>query len=316
MKKLIACLLAVLMLSCCFCGCSEVTGNTPQIVVTIFPLYDFARQILGDNPAGLEIELLQKNGADLHNYQPTAEDTALIGTSQLFVYIGGESDEWTEDALSAAGGEGRRLRMMDVVSGLEEQTVEGMQEAEEEEEEGALDEHIWLSLRNAQKMIDALCEEICTIDPDHADLYHANADAYIASIAALDGEYQSAIEEAKYDTILVADRFPFRYLTADYGISYYAAFSGCAASLDVSFETIAFLGEKLSELQLPAVLIIDGSDGAIAQTVIENAGVDAKVLMLHSCQCVTAEELKSGTTYLEIMTSNLEVLKEALNGWH
>ncbi len=314
MKKLIAAFLAVLAVLCCFCGCGEMPSKTPEIVVTIFPLYDFARQILGDNPAGLEIELLQKNGTDLHNYQPTAEDTALIGTSKLFAYIGGESDEWTQDVLATAGGNGRRLCLMDTVQGLEEESVEGMQEAEEEEEEGAVDEHIWLSLRNAQIMINAMCEEICTVDPDHAALYRANADAYCSSLATLDTEYQTAVETASFDTILVADRFPFRYLAADYGLKYYAAFSGCAASLDVSFETVAFLSEKLKELDLPAVLIIDGSDGEIARTVIETAGLDVPVLTLHSCQCVSAEELESGVTYLDIMTSNLEVLKEALNG--
>lgn len=314
MKKLIAIFLAVLTVLCCFCRCGEMPSKTPEIVVTIYPLYDFARQILGDNPAGLEIELLQKNGTDLHNYQPTAEDTALIGTSKLFAYIGGESDEWTQDVLATAGGDGRRICLMDTVQGLEEEAVEGMQEAEEEEEEGAFDEHIWLSLRNAQSMIDAMCEEICAIDPDHADLYRANADAYIASLDSLDTEYQTAVETASFDTILVADRFPFRYLAADYGLKYYAAFSGCAASLDVSFETVAFLSEKLTELRLPAVLIIDGSDGEVARTVIDTADLDVPVLTLHSCQCVSSEELESGVSYLDIMTSNLEVLKEALNG--
>lgn len=313
MKKLIACLLAVLTVVCCFCGCGGVSEKTPEIVVTIFPLYDFARQILGDNPADLDIKLLQKNGTDLHNYQPTAEDTALIGTAKLFVYIGGESDEWTEDVLATSSGDGRRICLMDTVQGLEEETVEGMQEAEEEEEEGAFDEHIWLSLRNAQKMIDALCEQIIAVDPDHAELYRTNAAAYIASLDALDAAYRTAIDSAAFDTVLVADRFPFRYLAADYGLKYYAAFSGCAASLDVSFETVAFLSEKLKELALPAVLVIDGSDGEIARTVIETAGSDVPVLTLHSCQCVSAKELESGVSYLDIMTSNLEVLKEALN---
>ncbi len=316
MKKLIAIFLAVLTVLCCFCSCGEMPSQTPEIVVTIFPLYDFARQILGNNPAGLEIELLQKNGTDLHNYQPTAEDTALIGTSKLFAYIGGESDEWTEDVLATAGGNGRRICLMDTVQGLEEETAEGMQEAEEEHEheEAELDEHIWLSLRNAQIMLNAMCDEICAIDPDHADLYRTNADAYITSMNSLDSEYQTAVETASFDTILVADRFPFRYLTSDYGLKYYAAFSGCAASLDVSFETVAFLSEKLTELQLPAVLVIDGSDGEVARTVIETAGSNVPVLTLHSCQCVSAEELESGVSYLDIMTSNLEVLKEALNG--
>lgn len=239
----------------------------------------------------------------------------MIGMSKLFVYIGGESDEWADAAIETANGSGAVCRMAEAVTLLEEETVEGMQEAEEEEEEeGAADEHIWLSLRNAQKMVQRLCDEICSLDAPNADTYRANTAAYIESLTALDAEYAAAVADAKYHTVLVADRFPFRYLTADYGLDYYAAFAGCAASLDVSFETVAFLSEKLKELQLPAVLIIDGSDGAIAQTVLDSAGTDAKILTLHSCQCVSAKELEDGANYLEIMKNNLEILKEALGG--
>lgn len=310
MKKVISFILVLLLSLGCFCACGA-TGDTPEIVVTIFPLYDFAREILGDNPADLRIELLQKNGIDLHNFQPSAEDVALIGLSKLFVYIGGESDEWTEGALS--GKINCRVScMMDAVSALEEETVEGMQEAEEEEEEGAADEHIWLSLRNAQAMVQKLCDDICAIDAANETLYRANAAAYTEKLSALDAAYEDAVASATNDTILVADRFPFRYLAADYDLTYYAAFSGCAASLDVSFETVAFLSEKLKQLQLPAVLMIDGSDGAVAETVVQTAGTDTKILTLHSCQCVTAAELESGLSYYDIMLSNLDILKEAL----
>ena len=312
MKKLMVMLLVTVLVLGCFCGCSGGT-KPPEILVTIFPLYDFARVILGDNPAGLELGLLEKNGTDLHNFQPSAEDIALIGAAKLFAYIGGESDEWVEDALTSSPVAGRVCRMMDAVKTLGEETVEGMQPAEEEEEEEAPDEHIWLSLTNAQQMVQQLCEEICSIDSANETTYRANAAAYVDKLEKLAQEYQDTVKTASFDTILVADRFPFRYLASEYGLNYYAAFSGCAASLDVSFETVAFLSEKLKELGLPAVIIIDGSDGSVAQTVVDSSGMDVKILTLHSCQCVSKEELDSGIGYYEIMISNLAILKEALN---
>lgn len=313
MKKLICIILVLFLFLGCFSGCSGGT-KPPDILVTIFPLYDFVRVILGDNPAGLELGLLEKNGTDLHNFQPSAEDIALIGAAKLFVYIGGESDEWVEDALDASPIAGRVCRMIDAVQTLEEETVEGMQPVEEEEEEQMPDEHIWLSLANAQQMVQKLYKEISAIDPANEAVYRANTAQYAEKLEKLAQEYQNTVKTAAYDTILVADRFPFRYLAADCGLNYYAAFSGCAASLDVSFETVAFLSEKLKELQLPAVLIIDGSDGSVAQTVVDSSGLDVKILTLHSCQCVSGKELESGIGYYDIMTSNLAVLKEALNG--
>lgn len=314
MKKYICIFLAILLTVGCFSACGGADADTPELVVTIYPLYDFCREILGGNPAGLQIGLLEKNGVDLHNFQPSAEDIAFIEMAKLFVYVGGESDEWTDAAL-AEKKDGISCRMMDAVDTLEEQTVEGMQE-NEEEEEGAADEHIWLSLRNAQKMVRTLCDAICAVDAANEAVYRSNASAYIQKLDALDKAYSEAISASDGDTLLVADRFPFRYLAADYDLTYYAAFSGCAASLDVSFETVAFLSEKLKELDLPVVLTIDGSDGSVAQTVVSSAGSDAKILTLHSCQCVTAQELKDGLSYYDIMSSNLEILKEALGGWH
>lgn len=321
MKKILCVILTAILILSCFAGCDGAVAETPDIIVTIFPLYDFTRVILGDNPADLEIGLLEKNGIDLHNFQPSAEDVACIGMSKLFVYVGGESDEWAEAALETVQS-GTVCCLMDAVTALAEETVEGMQAEDhdhgedhgedEDHGEAEVDEHIWLSLRNAQKMVEALCEDICTVDPANEGTYRANAEAYIAKLQSLDADYQQAVAAAAFDTILVADRFPFRYLAADYNLTYYAAFSGCAASLDVSFETVAFLSEKLAALQLPAVLIIDGSDGSVAQTVAENSGTNAKILTLHSCQCVTNAELESGLSYLDIMTSNLAILKEAL----
>lgn len=318
LKKFLSMILCVTMLMTLFCACGNqqaVDDGKLHIVVTIFPEYDWLKVLMAEDFADADVKMLLDSGTDLHNYQPTAQDIALLSACDLFVYIGGESDEWADDAIDAAGGKMKTLCMMDVVDALDEELSEGMQaEEEESEEEGAKDEHIWLSLRNAQAMVQALCDTLGEFSPEKEAFYQANCDAYCQSLAALDATYAEMCDAAAYDTILVADRFPFRYLTEDYGLDYYAAFPGCAAASDVSFETISFLAEKLKELQLPAILIIDGSDGAIAGTVIESSETSAKILVLNSCQCVSADELAAGASYYEIMSSNLEILREALNG--
>lgn len=316
MKKFTGILLAACLMLGLLAGCaaSEPEQADTTIVTTIFPLYDWTRLILGDQTENIHVTYLLDSGADLHNFQPSARDIALISNSALFVYIGGESDEWVEDLIHAENAEINGLRMMDSVSTLEESVVDGMQiEEEEEEEEGAADEHIWLSLRRAREMVQTLCDAICALDADHADSFRANAQAYMEKLEQLDAEYEALRGEVKNNTILVADRFPFRYLAEDYSLSYYAAFPGCAAASDVSFETVSFLSEKLRELQLPAVLIIDGSDGEIAETIVENSGMDAKILRLNSCQCVSAEDAQQNANYYDYMVSNLEILREALS---
>lgn len=313
MKKFTVILITLCLLLGCLSACGETaeSSDKPTIVTTIFPLYDWTRVILGEKADTYSVTYLLDSGADLHNFQPTAQDIAMITESALFVYIGGESDEWAEELL-AENSSVSSLCMMDSVNALEETAVEGMQ-VEEEEEEDAADEHIWLSLKNAQSMVQTLCEALCALDAANADLFRANAEAYIESLKQLDGEFSEMCAAASYHTILVADRFPFRYLAEDYGLDYYAAFPGCAAASDVSFETVSFLSEKLKELGLPAVLIIDGGDGEIAQTVLQNAGTGAKLLTLNSCQCVSREEIAQGASYYNCMTSDLEVLREALN---
>ncbi|MCQ2354406.1 MAG: metal ABC transporter substrate-binding protein [Clostridia bacterium] len=315
MKKLLAIILCLAMLICALCACKNLNADDGklQIVVTIFPEYDWLKVLMAEHFEDAEVHMLLDSGTDLHNYQPTAQDIALISNCDLFVYIGGESDEWVEDTLSAAGSKVETLCMIDAVDALEEELSEGMQAVEDEDEEGAKDEHIWLSLRNAQLMVKALCDSLCEVDPQNMDTYQANCKSYCKRLAALNEAYGEMRSAASYDTILVADRFPFRYLAEDYSLDYYAAFPGCAAASDISFETMSFLAEKLKTLHLPAVLIIDGGDPEIAKTVIESAGTNAKVLVLDSCQCVSANKIKAGANYLEIMTSNLEILREALN---
>ena len=289
-----------------------------RIVAAIFPAWDWTRNILGENPADMELTLLLDNGVDLHSYQPSVEDILTIGSCDLFIYVGGESDQWVTDALKQAANPNIRvLKMLDAVgeAAKEEETVEGMQaEAEEDEEDAEYDEHIWLSLRNAGVICDTIAAELSALDPAHAALYTANAAAYRAKLDTLDAAYREAVSAAPLKTLLFGDRFPFRYLTEDYGLDYYAAFSGCSAETEASFETITFLAQKVNELDLSSVLTIDGTDHRIARTVVQSTEAkDQEVLTLDSMQSVTAQDIQNGASYLSVMESNLDVLKQALS---
>ena len=324
MKKFTALLLTfVLFLSLCpVSGLAEEAGKI-QVVTTIFPIYDWVREIAGDT-GNTEITLLLDSGVDLHSFQPSAQDIMKVATCDLFIYVGGESDEWAEDALAEAVNPD--MVVISLVEALgenakAEEIVEGMQ-AEEEEEEGEegeeeeeeIDEHVWLSLRNAQVFTSAIADALAQKDPANADSYRANAEAYGAKLAALDAAYAGAVDSAAHKTLLFGDRFPFRYLTDDYGLTYYAAFVGCSAETEASFETVIFLAKKTDELQLPAVLTIEGKDHRIAETIISStADKNRKLLTLNSMQGTTANDIAQGATYLKIMEDNLAVLKEALN---
>ena len=343
MKKILALLLAAALAACTLCACgngaagqtsgengAQKTGKT--IVVTIFPEYDWIKNILGENPANMELSMLLDKGVDLHSYQPTADDILRLSTCDLFVYVGGASDAWVEKALGEAVNPD--MKVVNLLEALgeavkEEETVEGMQEEEHDhdhedgdhEEEGdhdheagpEYDEHVWLSLRNAQTLVNVLAQAVAEVDTDHAQLYWDNAKAYNGKLAALDKQYADTVATASRKTLLFGDRFPFRYLTDDYGLTYYAAFVGCSAESEASFETVAFLAQKMDELSLPCVLTIEKSDQKIAQTVVENtAAKDQKILTMNSLQSVTAQEIQAGADYLAMMEENLAVLKEAL----
>lgn len=324
MKKFTALLLTfVLFLSLCpVSGLAEEAGKI-RVVTTIFPIYDWVREIAGDT-GNTEITLLLDSGVDLHSFQPSAQDIMNVAACDLFIYVGGESDEWAEDALAEAVNPD--MVVISLVEALgenakAEEIVEGMQ-AEEEEEEGEegeeeeeeIDEHVWLSLRNAQVFTSAIADALAQKDPANADSYRANAEAYGAKLAALDAAYAGAVDSAAHKTLLFGDRFPFRYLTDDYGLTYYAAFVGCSAETEASFETVIFLAKKTDELQLPAVLTIEGKDHRIAETIIgSTADKNRKLLTLNSMQGTTANDIEQGATYLKIMEDNLAVLKEALN---
>lgn len=317
MKKIIS-LIIILILTFLLCSCGNTAAKSEglKIVCTAFPQYDYVKNILGSE-AGLT--LLVDDGADLHSYEPTAQDIIAIGSADLFIYIGGTSDAWVEGALKSANNPDlKTVALMDTVDTLEEEYVAGMEHDHEHEHVEAHDgdhtnedEHIWLSLKKSAEITNYLCTAICGIDAQNAALYRANADEYIEKLNALDGEYQAVVDAAARKTVLFADRFPFRYLTEDYGLTYYAAFAGCSSESEASFETMAFLIDKTQELNLPVILAIDGSDGSIAGMISGETG--ARVLSLNSCQSVSAADIESGTNYLDIMKNNLEILREALN---
>ena len=322
MKKILKTLI-VPVLFLAGCAKSAAPAEDPEekplnIVATTFPLYDWTRTLLGEQTDNIDLTLLLNKGADLHNYQPTADDIMKISDCDVFIYVGGESDEWVEDALKAAVNPDMTvISLMDVLgeNAFTEEEIEGMQEEEHDHEEAheeEYDEHVWLSLRNAEGFCAAIAEVLKEKDPDHAAEYDANLAAYKEELQALDAEYGEVIGSAAKHVLLFGDRFPFRYLTEDYGLEYYAAFAGCSAETEASFETVRFLAEKAGELELDHVMIIESGDGKIARTIIENSGRNADVLALDSMQSVTGEQA-AGKTYLGIMRANLEVLRTALN---
>ena len=336
MKKIIALLLVLLMTAGMLAGCGkqkddDTTDTTDKlsIVTTIFPEYDWVRQILGDKADNADVTMLLDNGVDLHSYQPTADDIVKISDCDLFIYVGGESEGWVEDALKNSANKDRKvINLLDVLgdSVKNEEVVEGMQEEEHEHEDGEeheegeeheheeeADEHVWLSLKNAEVLVGTISNALQEVDPGNKDAYAANADAYVKKLSALDAEYQTAVDNAARKTVLFGDRFPFRYLVDDYGLNYYAAFVGCSAETEASFETISFLAKKVDELKLPCVLTIEGKHHKIAETIVKNtAPKSQKILTMDSMQSTTSKDVASGTTYFSVMEKNLAVLKEAL----
>ena len=318
MKKTVSGVIALVVLfTCVLSGASFAEAEKLSVVTTIFPIYDWVRDIVSDTD-GVEITLLLDDGVDLHSYQPTARDIMKVASCNVFAYVGGESDDWVEDALAESVNPD--MIVVNLVEEMgddirEEELVEGMEDEEEDEDadEVEYDEHVWLSLRNAQKLVKALADALGEADPANAGAYAANADAYIEKLDALDAEYAAVREAADFDTVLFGDRFPFRYLADDYDLNYYAAFAGCSAESEASFETIVFLAGRVDALELPAVLTIEGDNHRIAETVVANTQAkDARVLAMDSMQSTTLEDAANGATYLGAMEANLEALKQAL----
>ena len=332
MKKIIAALLSVLMLSGILSGCRVFQKNNDKlkIVTTIFPEYDWVREIVGDQSDRVDITMLLDNGADLHSYQATASDMVKIASCDLFIYVGGESDKWVDDVLKTAKNKDMIvINLLDVLGDKvkEEEVKEGMEGEHEEEDEAEhehehehhhdedepeYDEHVWLSLKNAVTLVNCISEKIRTLDPDNKDAYAENTAAYVEKLNALDARYAAAVEAATVKTLVFGDRFPFRYLVDDYGLDYFAAFVGCSAESEASFNTIKFLADKVNELGLKSIMQIENSNNRIAETVKNSTNTkDQTIRTLNSLQSVTSREATE-TTYLGVMEDNLAVLVEAL----
>ena len=354
-------------------ACNSVSENKKQeshelsIITTIYPEYAWTKEILGARTDSVNLTLLIKNGIDLHSYKPTAHDVAKIASADMVIYIGGESDEWIKDALTASPKKGRveinlmealgdRVKAEEIVEGMQAEEEHHHEHAEEHEhehhdehaeehkhehhdehaeehehehhdehaeehehhhhdEEVENDEHVWLSLKNAEILVKKIAEELSKIDAAHASVYKQNAEAYIAQIQSLDAEYRTAVESAARKTVLFGDRFPFRYLVDDYGIKYYAAFVGCSAESEASFETIAFLAGKMDSESLPSIFIIENGNDKIAKAVLaaSKKSQNAQILTINSMQSITEEQINNGINYLSLMRANLENLKKALN---
>ncbi|WP_157047631.1 metal ABC transporter substrate-binding protein [Cellulosilyticum ruminicola] len=320
-NKILAIVLVLAMSVMVFAGCAN-TANTSSenkkysIVCTTFPQYDWVREIIGSHSEDFELTLLLDNGVDLHSYQPTAEDISKIASADMFIYVGGESDGWVKDALKEATN--KNVKVINMLESLgsqvkEEEVVEGMEVEEGEEEAPEYDEHVWLSIKNAAALTEMLAKVIEEIDTTNASDYTDNGANYITKLNALDKQYEETVNSASKKTVVFGDRFPFRYLVDDYGINYYAAFVGCSAETNASFETITFLAGKVDALGLSSILVIENSDQKIAETIKQNTSNKAQqILVMDSLQSITDDELSGGTTYYSVMLQNLEVLKQAL----
>lgn len=333
MKKILKVLSVFLTGAVLLTGCG--TGNASEeqtsdgrlrIVCTTFPQYDWIKNILNGTEDMFALDLLVKNSADVHNYQPSAKDMMEIKEADLFVYVGGESDTWAADMLAAdASLKEKAVSLVEVLGdeALIEEIVEGMtHEHVHSEEDGhiqndevhdTVDEHVWLSLNNAEVLCQYLSERLCVLAPDHKEQLSANTKAYTEALHALNKEYRDMVNASQKHTLIFGDRFPFRYLTQDYGLDYYAAFAGCNAEAEASFDTIVFLAGKVKELDTSYIIVIDGSDQALAKTIQTTAEKpDMEILVLDSMQSVSWEDIGQGRNYMDIMKANMQVLRKAL----
>lgn len=297
-----------------------------KIVATIFPIYDIVRNLIPDD--NYELTLLLDSGIDIHNFSPTAKDIAKLAEADLFIYVGGESDNWVDKTIESSQNNNIiRLNLMESLFYItkEEEVVEGMQSEDEDhgeneehdghdEHEAEMDEHIWLSVKNAKEITKVIADELMKLDDENKTVIENNANNFIQQLDELDRKYTEVTEKKKYDTLLFGDRFPFRYLVDDYGIDYFAAFSGCSAEAEASFETIVFLSKKVDELGLRHVCVLEGKEPKIAETIISSCeSKDVDIVYFNSMEGITDVNDALNTNYIKIMEENLEAYSKALN---
>lgn len=321
LKRIISAFLAVLMLTALTaCGDSKPAAHTAggkkcSVVCTNFPEYDFVRQIVGKKA---RVTMLLKPGAESHSYEPTPQDIITIQKSDLFLYVGGDSDEWVADVLHSMDQRKMTIfKLMDAVDLVKEELVEGMQSekggAEQHSAEKApeMDEHVWTSPANAMKIVQKLCDTLCRLDAANQDVYRANTKAYLAKLRKLDDQFRQVIDHSKRKEIVVGDRFPFRYFCQEFGLKYYAAFPGCSADTEADASTVAFLIRKVKADGIPVVFHIELSNRQMCSSICEATG--AKSELLNAVHNVSDSQFRNGATYVSLMEHNVGVLKEALN---
>lgn len=312
MKKRMALLIALSMLVSVVTGCGgpveiDKDGDGKlEITCTIYPVYDWVSKIAGDKA---NVTYLLDSGVDLHNYQPTVKDLVSIKESDLFIYVGGDSDEWADDIVDRSF---NHINLMELAGELtlDEEESEGMQEVEDDHghDHAHADEHVWMSVEISQDLVEGIMETLMEIDPENANYYKSNGDAYLDELELLEDEYELALAQYTGATIIVADRFPLLYLVEDYDLEYFAAFSGCSADAEVSFETLKFLSDKYDELGHTYMFQLEDSGQKIAASIL---GTNQNVLTINSMQSVTGDI--SELSYVNIMKENLETLVKALS---
>jgi len=323
MKHIAKLVLLAILMTAILTGCqqnntkssadTDDTDDVVNVVTTIFPQYDFVREIAGDN---VELMMLLSPGSESHSYEPTPQDIITIQNCDVFIYVGGESESWVDEILESMDtGNMKIIALMDSVNVVEEEIVEGMEaedehESDEQEEEAEYDEHVWTSPKNAKLIVQGISDALCEADRANAGLFKENTTAYLEKLDELDAALQEVVDHAARTTLVFGDRFPFRYLAVDYGLTYYAAFPGCSSDTEPSAATVAFLIDKVNQENIPVVFYIEFSNGKMADTISEST--NAVKLLLHSCHNVTAKELEGGVSYLDLMNQNVENLKEAL----
>ena len=324
-KRLVLIICALAVGICAFAaGCSkgssdnsgaagDESGKKLKIVATLFPQYDFARQIAGDNA---EISILLPPGSEIHNYEPSAKDMIAIRNCDIFLYIGGENEQWAEKLINSNDTENvTAVKLIDYVPTLSEDEDEHDHDHDhdhEHEHEHETDEHIWTSPKNAQLMLSAVYNAICKVDPSDKQTYTKNKDAYAKQLSDLDNAYRSAVDNAKNKTIVLADKFPFRYIAHEYGLEFSAAFAACSDESEPGVSTMIKLTKTIKENNIPAVYYLEFSSTKIADTLCDETG--ATKLMLHSCHNVSKQDIENNVSYVDLMKQNLENLKLTLNG--
>ena len=316
MKKRFFCIALVMVLSFImlfFGACSIGPGDDDvRIVCTTFAQYDWVKNILV-SVDGYDLILLNPNGVDLHNYQPSVEDIITIKNCDLFLFVGGESEKWVKDILE----EDQNILYVNLIETLGERVKFIPHHHDEEDhshdEHEAVDEHVWLSLKNAIFYVNHIAQTLMTLDEENSQTFLNNAQKYCESLERLDLQYEKVVQNGRVNTIVFSDRFPFRYLLEDYGIEYYAAFEGCSSETEVTPATIINLANVLDQLLLKYVFVTEEQNTDIAQSVINTTqSKNQKILTLDSMQSVTNVDIKNGVTYLGIMTDNLQLISQAL----